>query len=866
MSSMNTQSKYKLEKEIGEGQFGKVYMGRDVLNNCKVAIKRINKKKVDYNEYLKKALQKEISIMQICKCKYSVELIEKIDSETNYNLVMEICDGDLYDLLRKKNGFTYNEIKKIIIQLNEVFKIMHKNHIMHRDLKLKNILFKYTNDSHTEFDVKLSDFGFSKEVGEGNITNTILGTPITMSPEILMKKPYTDEADLWSIGVIIYQMYFNCIPFFGYNEKMILNDILIKKGVPPKIPKEKDLADLLSKIFVIDPKKRINWEDYFKHPFNCVNNDEKKENIIKDNNNNDNNKNNDNNNNNNNNNNAIYKNSRYKNVQKFDSGYEDENYSCYICEDSKSGHKLFVKKYNKKFIDNNNKIFRKIINNSIQFRQLQKSLQYIKDYNDDEFTYVEYSFIEGEILLNYIKKNDITEKNLIIMNKNFYEEILIFIEINEINLDFFSLYTILVNKNNEFVLFDYGFMKYILPQNIVKDYYKISPQEFDKPIFNKTDVLTYGITLFKAFYNNISDIKINNKMIELPKNKECSGLFIKFLSNLLQRDYKKRYSFSSFGSDEFCYEENNNNDVKLNDDILIMIFNIIENKYNLIIDYYKSKDFNLDENKKYLRVVYDFLSICLIEIDMISGIFKNNKNIFSNQEEITFISFCSEKNNINYDYVTINLGSIPDIQKVFNNKNNKIIIEFLNKLQNNRTSLFDLVKKLYLIIKKNYFKKSSLVFLEEFIMNIHKTQDKVTYFNEIFSNGVKLFNDKKISLSHKEFLISEYLFEYIISMKIFTSENSNKNLNRFDILNKFFIKEVDNIYLSSVPFKKKENKYIFISFIGGMFKYYYQEILKKEENFNSKSIIKSSEETFAGLIGFYPIIMKYIIDSDENNQ
>ena len=251
---------------------------------------------------------------------------------------------------------------------------------------------------------------------------------------------------------------------------------------------------------------------------------------------------------------------------------------------------------------------------------------------------------------------------------------------------------------------------------------------------------------------------------------------------------------------------------------------------------------------------------------MISGIFKNNKNIFSNQEEITFISFCSEKNNINYDYVTINLGSIPDIQKVFNNKNNKIIIEFLNKLQNNRTSLFDLVKKLYLIIKKNYFKKSSLVFLEEFIMNIHKTQDKVTYFNEIFSNGVKLFNDKKISLSHKEFLISEYLFEYIISMKIFTSENSNKYLNRFDILNKFFIKEVDNIYLSSVPFKKKENKYIFISFIGGMFKYYYQEILKKEENFNSKSVIKSSEETFAGLISFYPNVMKYIKDSDENNQ
>ena len=452
------------------------------------------------------------------------------------------------------------------------------------------------------------------------------------------------------------------------------------------------------------------------------------------------------------------------------------------------------------------------------------------------------------------------------MNKNFYEAILLFIEINEINLDFFSLYTILVDKNNEFVLFDYGFMKYILPQNIVKNYYKISPKEFDKPIFNKTGVLTYGITLFKAFYNNISDIEINNKQIELPKNKECSGLLIKFLSNLLQRDYKKRYLFSSFASDGFCYEENNNDDLKLNDDILIIIFNILEIKYNMIIDYYKSKDFNLDENKKYIKIIFDYLSICLIEIDMISGIFKNNKKNFSNQEEITIFSFNSEdNNNFSYDYVTINLGSIPDIRKVFNNQNNKIIIEFLNKLQNNRSSLIDLIKNIYKIIKTNNFKKSSMVFLEEFIMNIHKTQDIMTYFQEIFTNGCKLFNEKKLSLAHKEFLISEYICEYIISMKIFTSENINKNLNRFDILNKFFDKEFNNIYLSSVPVKKRENKYIYITFMGGMFKYYYQEILKKEENFNSKSIIKTSEETFAGLIGFYPSIMKYIKSSDENN-
>jgi hypothetical protein len=191
---------------------------------------------------------------------------------------------------------------------------------------------------------------------------------------------------------------------------------------------------------------------------------------------------------------------------------------------------------------------------------------------------------------------------------------------------------------------------------------------------------------------------------------------------------------------------------------------------------------------------------------MISGIFKNNKKNFSNQEEITIFSFNSnsEDNNFNYDYVTINLGSIPDIQKVFNNQNNKIIIEFLNRLQNNRTSLIELIKNINNIIKKNNFKKSSMVFLEEFIMNIHKTQDIMTYFQEIFTNGCKLFNEKKLSLAHKEFLISEYICEYIISMKIFTSENIDKNLNRFDILNKFFAKEFNNIYLSSIPVKKKK--------------------------------------------------------------
>jgi hypothetical protein len=843
MNPNNNLQKYKLEKEIGEGQFGNVFLANDNINNRKVAIKRINKKNLEYNDYLKSALRKEISIMKLCKCKYSVELYEEIESNTNYNLVMEICDGDLFDLLKLKNGFSYNEIKKIMNQLNVVFKIMQNNHIMHRDLKLKNILYKFTNNSKSEFDVKLSDFGFSKEIGEGNITCTILGTPITMAPELLKKQKYTNEADLWSIGVIIYQMYFNSFPFFGYNNKMILNDIIKKKGIPAKIPKESDLADLLGKIFKINPNERITWENYFKHPF-FNNEDDIKKNKIENN-----------------------KNERYKNIVKFDSGYEDNNYSCFICEDILTGQKIIVKKYDLKLVNKFNKIFRKIINISIQFKQLQKALQYIKDYEEKGFLYIEYSFVEGEILLNYIKKNnDINEKKLGEMNRIFYEDVLLFTEYNEINIDFYSIYSILVDKNGNFILFDYGFMKYILPNNIINEYYSISPIEINQPFYN-TGVLTYGITLLKVFFGENFKILIDNgTQINLNDSKKCSNEFIQFLSNLLRRNYKKRYLFSSFGGDKFCYEENNNNEVKLNDDILIFMFDNIENRYNMIVDYYKSIDFNLNENQKYIQVLFDFLQICLIEIDMISGIFLNNKKKFSNQEEITFIIFDSEQNN--FDHMTINLGSIPDIQKIFNNKNNPIIIDFLKKIQNNRSAFFELVKKLNKILNYNSFQNKSMSFLEEKIMNIHNSNN-INYFNSIFSNAIDLFNEKKISLAHKEFLISEYFCEYLISMKIFTSENANKNLNRFDILNKLFIKDFSNIYLTTIKTKTNENdnenKFIYISFMGGMFKYYYEELMKKQENFYSKSLLTSSEETFNSLIGLYPSVMRYVIDSDEFN-
>ena len=109
---------------------------------------------------------------------------------------------------------------------------MRENRIVHRDIKLDNILIKYEKNNILNFICKLTDYGISKKMNDFTICKTYVGTAITMAPEILknkgMNKEYDEKCDLWSIGVIIYELYFKRPPF-GNNEALILN--LIKNQV-----------------------------------------------------------------------------------------------------------------------------------------------------------------------------------------------------------------------------------------------------------------------------------------------------------------------------------------------------------------------------------------------------------------------------------------------------------------------------------------------------------------------------------------------------------------------------------------------------------------------------------------------------------
>ena len=271
------------EKDIiKDNIFTCVYKAK--YNDKYVAVKKI--KKDQLKEDLKESLtidelneddfkqeiikfNRELENMRICHCENSVEIYDYFDEEKFFVIVMELCDNTLFkELAKTKNGFSAKEIKEILLQLNNVFKKMNENHIVHRDIKLHNILVQYLNEEKTKFKVLLSDYGVSNQLSSMTQRyKTHAGTQIIMAPEILSGDEYNNKCDLWSLGVIIYQLYTKKPPYTGAFDNVILKQIDKLGQRVLNVIKDEKLKDLLSKLLVKDPKHRISWEEYFNHPF-----------------------------------------------------------------------------------------------------------------------------------------------------------------------------------------------------------------------------------------------------------------------------------------------------------------------------------------------------------------------------------------------------------------------------------------------------------------------------------------------------------------------------------------------------------------------------------------------------------------------
>ena len=264
----NGYNKYKKIETIGGGTFGTIYKVLDNKTGNFYALKFISI--VKNNVSIKNTFKKELKVMINIKNKYIIELKDYFCDNINegYCIVMELCDGSLRDVLNKykPNGLPLNIINKIFTQLNEALKAMINKNFIHRDLKPENILIKYTDKNKTNFDIKLTDFGLSTDKIKSAVgAFTYAGTPIYMAPE-LETFHYNKKCDLWSIGIILYELYTNEYIFYSNNKK-IEND----NRYEGKIGKQTDnemINKLIRKLIQVDfINKRIGWDEYFNDDF-----------------------------------------------------------------------------------------------------------------------------------------------------------------------------------------------------------------------------------------------------------------------------------------------------------------------------------------------------------------------------------------------------------------------------------------------------------------------------------------------------------------------------------------------------------------------------------------------------------------------
>ena len=240
---------------IGKGTFSKVYIGyKKNAEEKKYAIKKIYRKT---NQKYVKYLNLEIEIMNKLKHKNIIKLYDTIYTEKHVFLILELCDTDLYTYIHN-NIITEKDTQFIVKQIIEAIKYIMDNNIVHRDLKPHNILI---NEDTKE--IKLCDFGFAREFKDTLLTDTVCGSPLYMAPELLQNQKYNIKSDIWSLGIIMYEIVMKNHPFKSNNISDLMHKINNNKPILTNSSFSNECKELIRDLLIVDYTKRLDWNDIF---------------------------------------------------------------------------------------------------------------------------------------------------------------------------------------------------------------------------------------------------------------------------------------------------------------------------------------------------------------------------------------------------------------------------------------------------------------------------------------------------------------------------------------------------------------------------------------------------------------------------
>ena len=259
--SCKTLSRYEIASMIGRGAGSCVYKIRCLKTGKYAALKVIEKKPQGLDK-LQKRIYNEIELHLSTKHQNIIKLYNHFEDNENFYIVLELCvRGDLHTYLRSTGPLPESQIRELGLQLAKGLHYLHSNKIIHRDLKLCNVLL-------TEDDVvKICDFGLAVKLRmAGEEHDTICGTPNYISPEMVNKTSYNEKSDCWAFGCILYAMATGSPPFEGRSIKETL--MKVQKGefqFPKHITPE--LRDLLENLIQHDPVLRFDMDQVLQHPF-----------------------------------------------------------------------------------------------------------------------------------------------------------------------------------------------------------------------------------------------------------------------------------------------------------------------------------------------------------------------------------------------------------------------------------------------------------------------------------------------------------------------------------------------------------------------------------------------------------------------
>ncbi|EKX40679.1 hypothetical protein GUITHDRAFT_58349, partial [Guillardia theta CCMP2712] len=250
---------YEVGMLVGEGSFGKVFQGRRKFSSQVVALKYIPKHGKSEKDL--RNLRQEIEIQRKLDHPNIIVLLDAFETHNEFCLVTELAQGELFEILEADGSLPEIEVQNVAKQMIRALHYLHSNKIIHRDMKPQNILIG------PDRQLKLCDFGFARAMTQQTLTLTsVKGTPLYMAPELVQEQPYNHTVDLWSLGVILYELFRGEPPFYTNNIIALVGQI-VKDPVKWPSGMSPDFKSFLKGLLVKDPQRRLTWPRLAEHAF-----------------------------------------------------------------------------------------------------------------------------------------------------------------------------------------------------------------------------------------------------------------------------------------------------------------------------------------------------------------------------------------------------------------------------------------------------------------------------------------------------------------------------------------------------------------------------------------------------------------------